>query len=94
MSSEDTSASSGVQMQLQLEAQRAQMQQQQLQLNAFWQSQIHEISQINPYTFDFKTHQLPLARIKKIMKADEDVRVRFALRIINKRTLRTVSAFR
>nr|CCA21060.1 nuclear transcription factor Y subunit putative [Albugo laibachii Nc14] len=75
MSGEDTSASSGVQMQLQLEAQRAQMQQQQLQLNAFWQSQIHEISQINPYTFDFKTHQLPLARIKKIMKADEDVRM-------------------
>jgi hypothetical protein len=24
---------------------------------------------------DFKTHQLPLARIKKIMKSDEDVRV-------------------
>lgn len=24
---------------------------------------------------DFKTHQLPLARIKKIMKSDEDVKV-------------------
>ncbi|EFJ36761.1 hypothetical protein SELMODRAFT_77573, partial [Selaginella moellendorffii] len=24
---------------------------------------------------DFKTHQLPLARIKKIMKADEDVKM-------------------
>ena len=25
----------------------------------------------------FKTHQLPLARVKKIMKSDEDVRVIF-----------------
>lgn len=27
----------------------------------------------------FKNHQLPLARIKKIMKSDEDVRVTFKL---------------
>ena len=26
-------------------------------------------------TTEFKTHQLPLARIKKIMKCDEDVRM-------------------
>uniref|UniRef100_K3WKP4 Core Histone H2A/H2B/H3 domain-containing protein n=1 Tax=Globisporangium ultimum (strain ATCC 200006 / CBS 805.95 / DAOM BR144) TaxID=431595 RepID=K3WKP4_GLOUD len=62
-------------MQMQLQNQRAQMQQQQLQLHAFWQSQIQEISQIDPNSFDFKTHQLPLARIKKIMKTDEDVRM-------------------
>ncbi|TYZ65038.1 hypothetical protein PybrP1_004490 [[Pythium] brassicae (nom. inval.)] len=79
MSSEDTSGgndtpTSGLQMQLQLQNQRAQMQQQQLQLHAFWQSQIQEIAQIDPNAFDFKTHQLPLARIKKIMKTDEDVR--------------------
>jgi nuclear transcription factor Y gamma len=67
-----------VTMQLQqLQSQRQQMQQQQLQLHGFWQNQIHEISQIDPNTHDFKTHQLPLARIKKIMKSDEDVRVRF-----------------
>lgn len=45
------------------------LQQQQLQL--FWNSQMQEIEQVN----DFKNHQLPLARIKKIMKADEDVRM-------------------
>nr|UYC36128.1 OF21762 [Phoebe bournei] len=32
---------------------------------------MHEIDQ----TTDFKNHSLPLARIKKIMKADEDVRM-------------------
>ncbi|KAE8899876.1 hypothetical protein PF007_g4485 [Phytophthora fragariae] len=64
-----------LQMQLQLQNQRAQMQQQQLALHAFWQHQIQDISQIDPNAFDFKTHQLPLARIKKIMKTDEDVRM-------------------
>ncbi|GAB2213404.1 hypothetical protein Droror1_Dr00021446 [Drosera rotundifolia] len=44
-------------------------QQQQLQL--FWNFQRDEIERVN----DFKNHQLPLARIKKIMKADEDVRM-------------------
>lgn len=37
----------------------------------FWTYQRSEIEQVN----DFKNHQLPLARIKKIMKADEDVRM-------------------
>ncbi|XP_010255903.1 PREDICTED: nuclear transcription factor Y subunit C-9-like [Nelumbo nucifera] len=50
-----------------------QQQQQQLQqqLQAFWSNQYQEIEQ----TTDFKNHSLPLARIKKIMKADEDVRM-------------------
>ncbi|RVX21714.1 Nuclear transcription factor Y subunit C-3 [Vitis vinifera] len=50
-----------------------QQQQQQLQqqLQNFWQNQYQEIEQ----TTDFKNHSLPLARIKKIMKADEDVRM-------------------
>lgn len=74
MSGEEAS-NSNLQMQVQLQNQRAQMQQQQLQLHAFWQNQIQEISQVDPNTFDFKTHQLPLARIKKIMKTDEDVRM-------------------
>ncbi|KAK9131763.1 hypothetical protein Scep_011291 [Stephania cephalantha] len=47
------------------------LQQQQHQLHMFWTYQRQEIEQVN----DFKNHQLPLARIKKIMKADEDVRM-------------------
>ncbi|KAL3716711.1 hypothetical protein ACJRO7_008321 [Eucalyptus globulus] len=47
------------------------LQQQQQQLQMFWSIQRQEIEQAN----DFKNHQLPLARIKKIMKADEDVRM-------------------
>ncbi|KAL9340636.1 hypothetical protein Peur_066855 [Populus x canadensis] len=48
-----------------------QQQQQQQQLQMFWTNQMQEIEQ----TTDFKNHSLPLARIKKIMKADEDVRM-------------------
>lgn len=48
-----------------------QQQQQQQQLQMFWVNQMQEIEQ----TIDFKNHSLPLARIKKIMKADEDVRM-------------------
>lgn len=48
-----------------------QQQQQQQQLQIFWANQMHDIEQ----TSDFKNHSLPLARIKKIMKADEDVRM-------------------
>ncbi|KAK9104131.1 hypothetical protein Scep_020975 [Stephania cephalantha] len=47
------------------------LQQQQQQLQMFWTYQRSEIEQVN----DFRNHQLPLARIKKIMKADEDVRM-------------------
>ncbi|XP_068658606.1 nuclear transcription factor Y subunit C-9-like [Aristolochia californica] len=45
--------------------------QQQQQLQLFWANQYQEVEQTN----DFKNHSLPLARIKKIMKADEDVRM-------------------
>ncbi|XP_078432617.1 nuclear transcription factor Y subunit C-2-like [Wolffia australiana] len=48
-----------------------QLQQQQQQLQSFWSNQMMEIEG----TTDFKNHSLPLARIKKIMKADEDVRM-------------------
>ncbi|KAH9544293.1 hypothetical protein CY35_13G111200 [Sphagnum magellanicum] len=41
------------------------------QLQTFWQQQIQEIEQVN----EFRNHQLPLARIKKIMKSDEDVKM-------------------
>ncbi|TYI57786.1 hypothetical protein E1A91_D11G306500v1 [Gossypium mustelinum] len=50
-----------------------QQQQQQLQqqLQTFWANQYQEVEKVS----DFKNHSLPLARIKKIMKADEDVRM-------------------
>ncbi|KAK3042653.1 hypothetical protein RJ639_000905 [Escallonia herrerae] len=48
-----------------------QQQQHHQQLQVFWSNQMQEIEQ----TTDFKNHSLPLARIKKIMKADEDVRM-------------------
>ncbi|KAL2473324.1 nuclear transcription factor Y subunit C-2-like [Forsythia ovata] len=48
-----------------------QQQQSQQPLQAFWANQMQEIE----HTADFKNHSLPLARIKKIMKADEDVRM-------------------
>ncbi|XP_058114712.1 nuclear transcription factor Y subunit C-3-like [Magnolia sinica] len=51
--------------------QQQQQQQLQQQLQMFWNNQYQEIEQVN----DFKNHSLPLARIKKIMKADEDVRM-------------------
>ncbi|XP_026438345.1 nuclear transcription factor Y subunit C-3-like [Papaver somniferum] len=68
------SASQAQLVQHQLAYQQAhQHQQQQLQqhLQTFWASQYQEIE----HTTDFKNHSLPLARIKKIMKADEDVRM-------------------
>ncbi len=54
---------------IQQQLQSAQIQQQWVQL--FWQKQMQEIEETN----DFKNHQLPLARIKKIMKTDEDIKV-------------------
>ena len=41
-------------------------------LDNFWQQQFHEIRHA---AHDFKVHQLPLARIKKVMKTDEEVKV-------------------
>ncbi|KAJ8536600.1 hypothetical protein K7X08_035001 [Anisodus acutangulus] len=43
----------------------------QQQLEMFWNYQRQEIEGVT----DFKNHLLPLARIKKIMKSDEDVRM-------------------
>ncbi|XP_052191310.1 nuclear transcription factor Y subunit C-9-like [Diospyros lotus] len=67
-------ASSAQLAQHQLAYQHIHQQQQQLlqqQLQRFWASQYQEIE----HTTEFKNHSLPLARIKKIMKADEDVRM-------------------
>lgn len=51
-------------------------------LQNFWQSQLHAIDHGE---LDFKNFQLPLARIKKVMKTDEDVKVgkRKGWRVIN-----------
>ncbi|CAL5378940.1 unnamed protein product [Camellia sinensis] len=51
--------------------QQQQQQQLQQQLQSFLANQYQEIEKVN----DFKNHNLPLARIKKIMKANEDVRM-------------------
>ncbi|KAL3505867.1 hypothetical protein ACH5RR_031249 [Cinchona calisaya] len=61
----------------QLAYQHIQQQQLQLQqqLQDFWRNQYQEIEQAT----NFKNHSLPLARIKKIMKADKDVRMISAL---------------
>ncbi|CAG8539210.1 9408_t:CDS:2 [Acaulospora colombiana] len=40
-------------------------------LDSFWQQQVQEIRHGD---HDFKVHQLPLARIKKVMKTDEEVK--------------------
>jgi hypothetical protein len=41
-------------------------------LESFWTRQMAVVERDNP---DFKTYPLPLARIKKVMKSDEDVKV-------------------
>ena len=42
-------------------------------LQSFWTRQMEVAEREQP---DFKTYPLPLARIKKVMKSDEDVKVR------------------
>ena len=46
-------------------------------LNSFWRASFDEIQNLRDQTeHDFKNHNdLPLARIKRIMKSDEDVRM-------------------
>jgi nuclear transcription factor Y gamma len=51
--------------------QQQQQDHQQQQLQALWAEQMAEIEQMS----ELKLHSLPLARIKRIMKADEDVRM-------------------
>lgn len=45
----------------------------QAMLDNFWQKAVDEIKNLTPN--DFKNQELPLARIKKIMKLDDDVKV-------------------
>lgn len=41
-------------------------------LQSFWTRQMAVVERDNP---DFRTYPLPLARIKKVMKSDEEVKV-------------------
>jgi nuclear transcription factor Y gamma len=72
--------------QQQLQQQQHYQQQQQQQINAtapggqpvfdlgkFWQEEMHNA---DTFDSDFKNHPLPLARIKKVMKTDQDVKVK------------------
>lgn len=45
-------------------------------LESFWTRQMDFVERDNP---DFRTYPLPLARIKKVMKSDEEVKVGLAL---------------
>lgn len=75
LASQSTGQTAGVQLaeQQHVYQQIHQQQQQELQqqLQSFWASQRQDIEKSS----EFKNHSLPLARIKKIMKADEDVRM-------------------
>lgn len=42
-------------------------------LNKFWQE---EMNNADNFDSDFKNHALPLARIKKVMKTDQEVKVK------------------
>ncbi|KAG4101361.1 histone-fold-containing protein [Neocallimastix lanati (nom. inval.)] len=54
-----------LQVQQQLQAQQTHI------IQAFWQNQLLNIEQTQT---EFKSHSLPIARIKKVMKSDDDVK--------------------
>jgi hypothetical protein len=59
-------------MQMQQDAYQAEM----AKLDGFWQQQTDAIADIDPQTADFKAMELPLARVKKIMRLEDDLKVR------------------
>ncbi|XP_055828085.1 nuclear transcription factor Y subunit C-1-like isoform X2 [Solanum dulcamara] len=59
----------------QLSASQHLLEKQKEQLEMFWAYQLREMEKVN----DFKNHQLPPTRIKKIMKSDQDVHMRRTL---------------
>ncbi|ORX97580.1 histone-fold-containing protein [Basidiobolus meristosporus CBS 931.73] len=60
------------QTQAQAQTTAGQLSQQDQFLQSFWANQV---SLAESYESDFKLHPLPLARIKKVMKTDEDVKM-------------------
>ncbi len=53
------------------QAMAQQLQQQSIQLRMFWEQQHLEIQQVGTDPAEFKNHQLPLARIKKVGWSNE-----------------------
>ena len=51
------------------QAMAQQLQQQSIQLRMFWEQQHLEIQQVGTDPAEFKNHQLPLARIKKVTRS-------------------------
>jgi hypothetical protein len=45
-------------------------------LGKFWMEEMHNAE---VFDSDFKNHPLPLARIKKVMKTDQDVKVKYGM---------------
>merc|ERR1719183_2459779 len=77
----ESSSIANAQHQLQLQQQQQQQLQQQMQahtmrVHMFWSEELRKIQEMNPDDVTtFRHHALPLARIKKIMKTDEDVKM-------------------
>lgn len=60
-------------MQQQLALQQQQFAAEQAKLATFWDKAYSDIESIDPDQTDFKTHELPLARVKKIMRLEDGV---------------------
>ncbi|CAM9560711.1 unnamed protein product, partial [Discosporangium mesarthrocarpum] len=58
----------------QLQIQQAQLQHEQMKLDMFWRQVVADLEAIDPEKEDFKGNDLPLARIKKIMRLEDEVR--------------------
>jgi len=77
----ESSSIANAQHQLQLQQQQQQQLQQQMQahtmrVHLFWTEELRKIQDMDPENVStFRHHALPLARIKKIMKTDEDVKM-------------------
>ncbi|CAG8641656.1 14837_t:CDS:2, partial [Cetraspora pellucida] len=67
-----SASSAAVATHLQTQQQMLQQQQNQAFMTQFWNKQIMVAEQ---FESDFKNHPLPLARIKKVMKSDQDVKM-------------------
>ena len=50
----------------------AQHQKLQQQLHAFWEAQSESIASIDPATFDFAKTEIPITRIRRIMRIEDD----------------------
>lgn len=56
------------------------MQQQAIRSASFWQTRMQEISMVDPDQHDWSQPELPLARIKKIMKSEDEIKMQVGCR--------------